>query len=791
MSKKKIPTPLLLILLIFVTFSFLPLQAPQSYAASTSSVTNGSVHLTQDKKNTELLLAELSDEQVRQLLLKELQKQAIEKNTIGTSGGPANIFDRMLTSLSSNTDESERKLQQLLHSIPDIPSDLYRVFLALCPLGNSTFTGAMTNVLLVLLFVSIGLAVEILAKRFILKKYFTFRPERSEQMSNSDRFINGIAGKLPDIIGLLLFFGASYFTFFLFAGINSSLVQLFFLAILLTISLVRATSIVLHLILSPTIPAFRILPLENPSAVKMYRLLIWSLGYIFSSLIFSVVIKRLGATLHTVLLLQLLFATLLLGAAAIAILLYKDQVKDYLAEDNGNRKNTGSWWRKQFAAIWHIPGLLYIIILWVLLVNDIANPDPDQKTRSAFLLSFFIVPLWMVVDQLIQWVVRYAVITLNIYRIDEENTDELNEEELASRENSKQFYLKINQFARTGVFISLLIWLASLWNIKIPFLSNLTAVLLDGVIIMALALFLWRFISSWIEKKIQESVPDEEEESSGDGEFGSTPSRGRSYTLLPMVRKFIGSILVVMVTMTILSSMGVDIGPLLAGAGVIGLAVGFGAQKLVADIFSGFFFLLDDAFRVGEYLTAGSVSGTVETITLRNVMLRHHRGMLQIVPHSELGAITNYMRGGMVVKFNLDFPYDADIDQIRKVIKKVGQAMLKDEELGKDFIQPVKSQGVYQITNSVMTIRVKFTAKPGTHFVIRREAYKRITEALVAKGIYYAHKKVIVDVPGLQNANGSNPLPENQLRTIAESAGAAAALQEEEELASRQRGQNK
>jgi hypothetical protein len=141
----------------------------------------------------------------------------------------------------------------------------------------------------------------------------------------------------------------------------------------------------------------------------------------------------------------------------------------------------------------------------------------------------------------------------------------------------------------------------------------------------------------------------------------------------------------------------------------------------------------------------------------------------QIIPHSELGAITNYMRGGIVVKFNLEFPYDANIDKIRKVIKKVGKAMLEDEELGKDFIKPVKSQGVREIANSVMGIRVKFTANPGAHFVIRREAYKRITEALNKKGIYYAHRKVIVDVPpgggGSENAA--------QMGFVAKGAGAA------------------
>lgn len=252
-------------------------------------------------------------------------------------------------------------------------------------------------------------------------------------------------------------------------------------------------------------------------------------------------------------------------------------------------------------------------------------------------------------------------------------------------------------------------------------------------------------------------------------------------TLLPIVRKFVGIALVVMVALTVLSSLGVDIGPLLAGAGVIGLAVGFGAQKIVSDIFSGFFFLLDDAFRVGEYLTAGSISGTVEKITLRNLMLRHHRGMLQIVPHSELGPITNYMRGGIIEKFSLDFPYDADIDKIRKIIKRVGQEMLDDPELGPNFLKPMKSQGVREITNSVMTIRVKFTARPGTHFVIRREAFRRITLALNAKGIYYAHRKVIVDLP----QPPAEPADAAQTAALAGAAGAAARrmFEQEQEMA--------
>ncbi len=591
-------------------------------------------------------------------------------------------------------------------------------------------------------------------------------------MSQVDRFKASVANALPDIIGLCLFFGTSYATLLLFDQTNSPVAQLSFQAVLIAFLLIRTAAIFLKIFLSPRVLYFRFLPLDCRTAKKIYRLMVVALSYIIAALMFSVVVHKLGAEQQSVLLLQLFFATLLLLATAITVLVYKNRVRDHIEVAEYDAPKTKVWGRKQLASVWHILAILYLAFLWVLLVSDIASPD--KNSNGAFLLSFFVLPIWVVTDKISQWIVLYAMSTLKIHQSHYDNTMEASEEILLARQKGQALYLKMKSFARAAVVITLIIWLASLWRIEIPYITKLIAVLIDSLIIMTLALVFWRFINSWIESKIVETLPEgEAEESKGDDEWGIAAARGRSYTLLPMVRKFVASILVVMVTMTILSSLGVNIGPLLAGAGVVGLAVGFGAQKLVSDMFSGFFYLLDDAFRVGEYLTAGSVSGTVESITLRNVMLRHHRGMLQIVPHSDLGAITNFMRGGMIVKFNLDFPYDADIDKIRKVIKKVGIAMLEDEEIGKDFIHPLKSQGVREITDSVMTIRAKFTAKPGTHFVIRREAYKRITEALQTVGIHYAHKKVIVDVPGLSDQKISNMSP-TQTKTISSVVGAAA-----------------
>ncbi len=640
--------------------------------------------------------------------------------------------------------------------------------------------GALLNVFWVIVFVSMGFLTEyVIRSAFIRKLFITISDNESSNMGNLEKLSAIIVRVLPDFIGIIISGVAAYITFMLFIWTDSPFVQLFFLATIIAITTIRLVTVLSTIIFSPAIPSFRVLPMPSREARTSQRLLVGTTAYLVVVLMLVVVARKLGATSETARLLQLFFATLLLLATFTAVIIYKDRVKRSILDSGEREEQSLTWGRKQFAEIWHILAPAYLFILWLLLVGNLA--DTETKGGGAFILSFFVVPIWMLADKIIQWVVRYAMSILKIHQEYHDDRGDLGEEELIERQRGRELFIKIRGIARIGLVGALFIWVASLWNISIPFFSGIAAVSLDALIIMTIALFFWQLISKWIERKIEESLPEEEKDENQDDEWGGAASRGRAYTLLPMIRKFIGSVLVIMVTMTILSSMGVDIGPLLAGAGVVGLAIGFGAQKLVSDMFSGFFYLLDDAFRVGEYLTAGTVSGTVESITLRNIMLRHHRGMLQIVPHSELGAITNFMRGGIVVKFNLDFPYDAPIDKIRKIIKKVGQQMLADEVYGKDFIRPVKSQGVREITNSVMTIRVKFTAQPGTHFVIRREAYRLITEALNAQGIYYAHRKVIVDLPEIANED------ERLQKQVAHAAGAAAQRAIEEEDGARAR----
>jgi small-conductance mechanosensitive channel len=129
-----------------------------------------------------------------------------------------------------------------------------------------------------------------------------------------------------------------------------------------------------------------------------------------------------------------------------------------------------------------------------------------------------------------------------------------------------------------------------------------------------------------------------------------------------------------------LGNIGVDTTPLLAGAGIAGLAIGFGAQKLVTDVVSGIFFLVDDAFRTGEYVEVEGTMGTVEKISIRSMQLRHHKGPVHTIPYGEIPKITNFSRDWVIMKLRFTVPFDTDPNKVKKIFKKIGQDMLVMDE---------------------------------------------------------------------------------------------------------------
>ena len=218
----------------------------------------------------------------------------------------------------------------------------------------------------------------------------------------------------------------------------------------------------------------------------------------------------------------------------------------------------------------------------------------------------------------------------------------------------------------------------------------------------------------------------------------------RISTMLPVIRNLILGAVIAIAGLVIISAAGVDVAPLLAGFGVLGLALSFGSQTLVKDVVSGIFFLAEDAFRIGEYIDTGKLMGTVEQISLRSVRLRHHNGPIHTIPFGQISSVTNYSRDWGTIKFELRFDRDADLEVIRKTAKKVGIGLLDHPEFGDYFLVPVKMQGIHDVNETSMVIRFKFTARPGKPSLIKREAMKRLLAAFREAGLSLASNAVVV-----------------------------------------------
>ncbi len=298
---------------------------------------------------------------------------------------------------------------------------------------------------------------------------------------------------------------------------------------------------------------------------------------------------------------------------------------------------------------------------------------------------------------------------------------------------------------RAALIIGAALLLAYAWQIDLVALTasdtlftRLVRGALTATVIVLLADFAWHVMKTVIDRKLAEA------QNLGEPNTEDARRRARTRTLLPILRNILFVTLLAMAAMMALSALGVEIGPLIAGAGVVGVAIGFGAQTVVKDIISGMFYLLDDAFRVGEYIQSGSYKGTVESFSLRSVKLRHQRGPIYTVPFGELGAIQNMSRDWVIEKLQVGVTYDTDLDKVKTLIKQIGKELAQDPEFAPHIIQALKMQGVEAFGDFAIQISMKMMTRPGEQFVIRRRAYAMIKKAFDANDIKIAFPTVQV-----------------------------------------------
>ncbi|MFH1374768.1 MAG: mechanosensitive ion channel family protein [bacterium] len=212
-------------------------------------------------------------------------------------------------------------------------------------------------------------------------------------------------------------------------------------------------------------------------------------------------------------------------------------------------------------------------------------------------------------------------------------------------------------------------------------------------------------------------------------------ARKRADTLGSLLRY----VLLVAISLTafvmILGELGLEIGPILAAAGVVGLALGFGSQHLVQDIISGFFILLDDEIRVGDYVTTAGKGGVVERVNLRMTVLRDFSGNVHYIRNGQIDIVTNMTKDYSRYVFEIGVAYREDVDEVAEVIKQVDEELRNDENYGPLILEPIEIMGLDQFADSALIIKARTKTKPIKQWKVAREFNRRLKKAFDERDI--------------------------------------------------------
>jgi small-conductance mechanosensitive channel len=555
------------------------------------------------------------------------------------------------------------------------------------------------------------------------------------------------------------------------SGPQSVLVATYLTAFLI----VMGVQLISRFFLAPKVPPLRFLPMDDEMAKYLYRWII-AIAVVGSFGFLTCGIFRVAGVSEANHLMMVAMVELVIVSMIITMIVKKrEQVKQALGK---NLPETGL--RALVVRIWHRLAISALLLLWFLSVFNLLLAG--VRPGAPGIKTLLIIPLYFLLDWGLREVLRVVFgiaarpdeVNQSLPFGDSEISDSATEgkavdrtyveiveeageqdKEVASTSTETEESLigkhmdirRINRFIGGGLRIALasfvFFYLLEIWGVDIQLGKAVIKAASKILIVVLICYMFWEVISAMIQRRLAIEMPETDEDMEEGGAGGS-----RIGTLLLLLRKFMLAVIIVMATLIMLSSIGVNIGPLIAGAGVIGLAIGFGAQTLVKDIIAGVFFLMDDAFRVGDYIETAGTKGMVDHISLRSLRLRHPRGMVNTIPFGDMGIVTNMSRDYIITKLDFRVRYDTDIEQVRKIIKKkVYMPIMQNEELAPKLLDAIKSQGVREMDDSAMIMRIKFKTAPGQQFIIRKEVYRLMQEAFQEAGIEFAHRNVTVYMP--------------------------------------------
>lgn len=248
------------------------------------------------------------------------------------------------------------------------------------------------------------------------------------------------------------------------------------------------------------------------------------------------------------------------------------------------------------------------------------------------------------------------------------------------------------------------------------------------VILILVGAFIVVRLAGFITRRVENAFEDNDPSTTSEREK-------QAATLGKVVRNIIRILVWGVAIMMVLKELGIDIGPILAGVGILGLAVGFGAQSLVKDFLSGMFVLVENQYNVGDVIKAGGVSGLVEKITLRATTLRDLEGNVHIIPNGAIDVVTNKTRQWSRFVFDIGVAYKENVDEVMGVLKEIGDELAGDPQFASMITAPLEVLGVEDFADSAVVIRVMFTTQPLKQWTVGREFRRRVKNTFDAKGI--------------------------------------------------------
>lgn len=399
----------------------------------------------------------------------------------------------------------------------------------------------------------------------------------------------------------------------------------------------------------------------------------------------------------------------LTGLLIVLVLQSRRPVADWLAGNGDDQPHRPTLLRR-LAGIWHLVAIFYLVAVFG--VTSFGEGADAGFLLRATLVSLLVIVLFRYVNDGARRLLRMAL------RIPEELRVRF--PTLEDRAQRYEVLLRrLLTFVLTVVGASIAL---QGWGVDVgaALTSETGQALISRSLLLLLivgAVFLvWEGFSVVIESLLAERDPNGE----------PRERSARLLTLLPLLMNTVRLILTLLLVLTVLSELGVDIAPLLAGAGVLGIAVGFGAQSLVRDVITGVFILLEETISVGDIVTLGAHTGVVEKMTIRTIRLRDVSGNVHTLPYGDVSVILNYSEEFAYALLDVGVAYRENTDEVVEVLKMIAAEFATDPEYMPDLAGEFEVMGVNELADSSVTIRVRQRTEPGKQFRVRRELLRRI-----------------------------------------------------------------